>query len=346
MDNRSRTSSPIVPEPLNEEALYIKLLQNAKKFDKIEDEGVEIARKVTHIHQEVRTMGAITPERVSELLALYQRGMDQARREEEQAIIVAQEADQLINLKTNSAIVKSETSNKQKESLGATTLSAPTKTSIKSTKKSTALAFTTKQKTAIKKVNASASNSRSGTKRSGISSPLINDLVGQLKKRKTKEEDKVAITVPGKSHKIKKSGLLSLPKGCSVAAKEPKSRSKEENYIIAIVKGYNHELKQYEVEDADETATERIFSVPYKNVIPIPKEEQVNHEFPETSTVLAIYPGTTTFYKARVVLPPSKTTDRPNKYECGKYLLEFEDDNNEFRAVEIIHVLEFPKNFQ
>ncbi|CAG8800700.1 10987_t:CDS:1, partial [Racocetra fulgida] len=45
-------------------------------------------------------------------------------------------------------------------------------------------------------------------------------------------------------------------------------------------------------------------------------------EFPQSATVIALYPGTTCFYKADVVLPPSKISIPL------KYLLTFEDDDN------------------
>ncbi|ORX92261.1 hypothetical protein K493DRAFT_226154, partial [Basidiobolus meristosporus CBS 931.73] len=63
--------------------------------------------------------------------------------------------------------------------------------------------------------------------------------------------------------------------------------------------------------------------LPPRNIIPLP-EEVVLGEYPEFEVdhvVLALYPNTTCFYKAIVVLPPSKvhfvdchiSIDHPNR---------------------------------
>ncbi|CAG8605610.1 10539_t:CDS:2, partial [Dentiscutata heterogama] len=98
----------------------------------------------------------------------------------------------------------------------------------------------------------------------------------------------------------------------------------------------------YEVEDADrDEASNRPgerFLVPSKNVLIIPKPgEMWMPEFPQSSTVIALYPGTTCFYKADVVLPPSKLS------VSLKYLLTFEDDDNAERYVDAHYVLDVPK---
>lgn len=48
--------------------------------------------------------------------------------------------------------------------------------------------------------------------------------------------------------------------------------------------------------------------VPPKNVIPIPAVAEVRQlpEIPSHTDVLALYPGTTCFYNAIVITPPSK----------------------------------------
>lgn len=48
--------------------------------------------------------------------------------------------------------------------------------------------------------------------------------------------------------------------------------------------------------------------VPPKNVIPIPSVAEVRQlpEIPAHTDVLALYPGTTCFYNAIVITPPSK----------------------------------------
>ncbi|RUS24392.1 SGF29 tudor-like domain-containing protein [Jimgerdemannia flammicorona] len=72
--------------------------------------------------------------------------------------------------------------------------------------------------------------------------------------------------------------------------------------------------------------------VPIKSVIPIPNESEVRllPEIPPNQDVLALYPGTTCFYKATVVVSPSKNKDP--EY-LGFYKVRFEDDNNETQFV-------------
>ncbi len=55
--------------------------------------------------------------------------------------------------------------------------------------------------------------------------------------------------------------------------------------------------------------------------------------------MIGLYTQTTTFYSARVTLPPSKNRDHPN---C--YLLEFKDDNGAFMGTPEL-VMHCPKEF-
>ncbi|CAG8777624.1 6113_t:CDS:2, partial [Racocetra fulgida] len=147
------------------------------------------------------------------------------------------------------------------------------------------------------------------------------------KKRRSQE-------ITSGSNKAKKS---------KVAAKQPKDKDIEENWILATIVGYRTDLKSYEVEDADkDEASNRPgerFLVPAKNVIAIPNPgEMRSPEFPKDSTVIALYPSTTCFYRAVVVIPPSKLTPK-----SSRYLLTFEDDENAERYVEAHYVLDIPK---
>ncbi|CAH1758116.1 6348_t:CDS:2 [Entrophospora sp. SA101] len=140
----------------------------------------------------------------------------------------------------------------------------------------------------------------------------------------------------------KNSKLNSIIKnGTIVAAKQPVTKSAEQNWILATVVGYKPEVKAYEVEDADQfEASNRLFTVPNKHVLPIANRGEIKiNEFPKDHPVLALYTETTCFYKAVVVLPPSKIT--PSKKDC--YLLEFEDDGHAHRYVESQYVLDIPK---
>ncbi|CAG8472482.1 26678_t:CDS:2 [Dentiscutata erythropus] len=157
------------------------------------------------------------------------------------------------------------------------------------------------------------------------------------KKKRSQENTSV-------NNKAKKPKVSIIKNGTSVAAKQPKDKDIEENWILATVVGYKVESKSYEVEDADkDEASNRPgerFIVPVKNVIAIPNPgEMRSPEFPKDSTVIALYPHTTCFYKAVVVIPPSKLTPK-----TSRYLLTFEDDENAERYVDAHYVLDIPKD--
>ncbi|CAG8439474.1 1327_t:CDS:2 [Ambispora leptoticha] len=319
MDIPSRTVSP---SENTEDSLYNKIVTNSKLLDKMEDEAGEIARSVQHIHAQIRSMGGFDEKMVSELRALYEKGLEQARREEDLASNVSSQIDQFMQLKGGTANTRNETATQGSSTPTSSSASphrTPQSTSKPVKKTLTQRKPTTSQLSAAEEGNAPSSPASLKRMRLNVIFLIRNS----------------NIPIPKNDAR--------LLKGRAVAAKEPKTRNEEENYIIATIKGYNPQTKQYEVEDADETAPERIFWVPQNNIIPIPKKETILTEFPARHTVLAVYPATTTFYKAVVVLPPSKTVDRPNSDEKGKYLLEFEDDGGAKRPADIIHVLEYPK---
>jgi len=114
---------------------------------------------------------------------------------------------------------------------------------------------------------------------------------------------------------------------------------------LAVVISYNADKNKYHVEDVDqdETGTRQKYMVPPKNVIPIPSVAEVRQlpEIPAHTDVLALYPGTTCFYNAIVITPPSKNKDASTQ---GCYKVQFEDDNDETKVVTAIHVLEKMKS--
>jgi len=74
-------------------------------------------------------------------------------------------------------------------------------------------------------------------------------------------------------------------------------------------------------------------------LIQLPKEGDLDQpEFPKDSTVLAVFPSTSTFYPAIVAVPPRKRK--------GEYLLKFADDEDEgttpLRKVPVHHVVAIP----
>ncbi|CAM0140136.1 hypothetical protein VKS41_005839 [Umbelopsis sp. WA50703] len=165
------------------------------------------------------------------------------------------------------------------------------------------------------------------------------------KKRKTEADD---LKITSGPHAAKKSKLNNggiIPIGTSVAAKQPKQKDKTEEWILAAVISYNSDKNKYHVEDVDqdETGTRQKYLVPPKNVIPIPSVAEVRQmpEIPAHTDVLALYPGTTCFYNAIVITPPSKNKDAAS---AGCYKVQFEDDNDETKVVTAIHVLEKSKS--
>lgn len=90
---------------------------------------------------------------------------------------------------------------------------------------------------------------------------------------------------------------------------------------------------------------DRIFIATLKNIIPLPNKglplTSSSHpdnleEFQPGARVLALYPDTTTFYRATVVSPPE---GRSGKSKEGHYWIQFEDDGEMRHEVEKLGVL-------
>ena len=78
--------------------------------------------------------------------------------------------------------------------------------------------------------------------------------------------------------------------------------------------------------------------LPPRYVIPLLSSEKakLSPEIPAHKEVLALYPGTTCFYKATVITPPSSSKNK-------EYKVLFEDDNDQVKSISPEHVLEMPK---
>ncbi|KAK9727791.1 hypothetical protein K7432_001567 [Basidiobolus ranarum] len=167
------------------------------------------------------------------------------------------------------------------------------------------------------------------------------------KKRKNEGENTGAVTNVKKPRSPFKPQFENgiIPKRSYVAAKTPRIKDKSQEWILAVVLQYFPEKNKYQVEDADvdENGKRMRYNLPPRNIIPLP-EEAVLEEYPEfdiNHVVLALYPNTTCFYKAIVVLPPSKVKD---KEYPGSYRVSFEDDDDVDRFIPAIYVVEMPKN--
>jgi len=156
----------------------------------------------------------------------------------------------------------------------------------------------------------------------GISLGKLNRLENE--KRKRKEEHSL---VGGKRFK----GDTSLPKGRNVAARISKDRDYPEEWILASIVSFDEHKQIYEVEDADpELVGDENDPIPYRRhyfmppnrIIPLPGLENKSKEIPKGTEVLAMFPETTSFYRAIVEMPP-KGKKNPD------YILKFDDDDDD-----------------
>ena len=95
-----------------------------------------------------------------------------------------------------------------------------------------------------------------------------------------------------------------------------------------------------------------------KFVIPLPEAKALSHDFPVGSTVLALYPDTSCFYRAEVISTPKqmqavsgvifipyfsiRNADQGFQARQPTYKLKFEDDDNQEHAVSAEWVVEHP----
>lgn len=134
-----------------------------------------------------------------------------------------------------------------------------------------------------------------------------------------------------------------LTRGTTVAARQPnKDKDGGEEWILAVVLQYHPDKNKYQVEDVDQDdfGEKQRYMLPPRYVIPVLSSEEAklsSSEIPPHTDVLALYPGTTCFYKATVIAPPSKSKEIKN------YRVQFEDDNDEVKYIMPDHVLEMPK---
>ncbi|KAI8086446.1 SGF29 tudor-like domain-containing protein [Halteromyces radiatus] len=159
------------------------------------------------------------------------------------------------------------------------------------------------------------------------------------KKRKSEVEELKSVS----PKKAKGSSDIYSP-GTSVAARQPKQKDKNEEWILAIVLSFHADKNKYQVEDVeqDEYGQKQKYMLPPRSVIAVPENGDIK-SIPEISPgedVLALYPGTTCFYRAVVAHPPSS---KDNNSGPSNYKVRFEDDNNEIKTVRKEHVLQIPK---
>lgn len=152
---------------------------------------------------------------------------------------------------------------------------------------------------------------------------------------------------PKKSHKKKQPAAPQPGERVAANIGEVTTGPGAQEWIVAVVVRYLADELAYEVMDADDEGVEgngQVYHLPQDLVISMPRSatsrDGVN--FPQGTTVLAVYPNTTTFYRAVVVQQARKAGNG----EYGEFLLEFEDDGDADglpqRPVPFMHVVRHP----
>ena len=152
---------------------------------------------------------------------------------------------------------------------------------------------------------------------------------------------------PKKSHKKKQPSAPQPGERVAANIGEVTAGPGAQEWIVAVVVQYIPQELAYEVMDADDDGGDgngQVYHLPQDLVIPMPRSASARDgtNFPPGTMVLAVYPATTTFYRAMVV---SQARRMPNG-EYSEYLLEFEDDGDADglpqRPVPFMHVVRHP----
>ncbi|KAJ3763702.1 SGF29 tudor-like domain-containing protein [Lentinula raphanica] len=183
--------------------------------------------------------------------------------------------------------------------------------------------------------------------------------------------NRVSITLPARNGialprepKARREALarqLPLQEGRQVAFHPPPNKgnnavaeSDDNNWILAVVdKCINGDKNRYEVHDPESVPISR-FNTTLRSIIPLPDPNapagspsslSAYREFPVGSTVLALYPDTSCFYRAEVVATPTDTAApsvRSDTPYAPTYRVKFEDDDNQELVVQAQWVVEWP----
>ncbi|KAG8366911.1 hypothetical protein BUALT_Bualt16G0017100 [Buddleja alternifolia] len=146
----------------------------------------------------------------------------------------------------------------------------------------------------------------------------------QKKKRMKADPDASRMSASMRSHLESLANL----KGEQVAARVIQEDAGKDDWFVVKVIHFDKEKREFEVLDEEpgddeEGSGQRKFKVPMSHIIPLPKrtDHSTAHDFTTGKHVLAVYPETTTLYKATVAQPHKRKTD--------DYVLEFDDDEEE-----------------
>ncbi|KIK03352.1 hypothetical protein K443DRAFT_676836 [Laccaria amethystina LaAM-08-1] len=180
----------------------------------------------------------------------------------------------------------------------------------------------------------------------------------------------VSITLPARTSSVGPSALVRkrdtkpqpLQERRKVAFHSPpaKGESDENTWILALVtRCINADKNKYEVQDAEpqeDGSPNTLYITSQRNMIPLPDPDAApgspSHvssypEFPPGSTVMALYPDTSCFYRAEVIQTP-KEMQLSSRVSSSKYMptykLKFEDDDNQEHSVSAHWVVDWPGN--
>lgn len=107
--------------------------------------------------------------------------------------------------------------------------------------------------------------------------------------------------------------------------------------LVSLNLSRAHEINvevRYEVQDveADDNTFDRVSG---KDLLPVPNENETLADIPKGTQVVAVYPDTTTFYKAVVV---------GSREKGGKYRLRFEGEEEKNKEQEVVRHLVLDKS--
>ncbi|TFY51916.1 hypothetical protein EVG20_g10780, partial [Dentipellis fragilis] len=160
---------------------------------------------------------------------------------------------------------------------------------------------------------------------------------------------------------------LPLSEGRMVAFHPPSNTGKpaeagaadtdDTTWILAkVTKCINQDKNRYEVQDVEpqeDGQPGQCYNTTLRAIIPLPDAEapassaahlNAYQEFPVGSTVMALYPDTSCFYRAEVVASPRDLhpSGRNPAAKGGMYKLKFEDDDDQEHTVSAQWVVEWP----
>ncbi|KAH7852673.1 hypothetical protein Vadar_027737 [Vaccinium darrowii] len=144
------------------------------------------------------------------------------------------------------------------------------------------------------------------------------------KRRQLKADSNTSMHSPSVENHL---DTLSSLTGEQVAARVTEGAEKDQ-WVVAKVTHFARESGEVEVVDEEpgddeEGGSQRKYKLPVSDIIPFPKRNNISgaRYFGPGEKVLAVYPDTTTLYKATVI--------RARKRKTKDYVLEFDDDEDD-----------------